>query len=119
MTGNEQYRISSYNRTAKKFIVLIYSSGANGKGWADISIPATIQNGKYYNNDDSTFDFRGEGIREGQKYTAKITTQEINRTDGSDQNLAQNTISNQTVKNGILKARINGMKKFTKIEFSR
>ena len=43
MTGNEQYRISSYNRTAKKFIVLIYSSGANGKGWADISIPATIQ----------------------------------------------------------------------------
>ncbi|HAF58936.1 MAG TPA: hypothetical protein DCL00_05045 [Opitutae bacterium] len=117
MTGNEQYRISSYNRTAKKFIVLIYSSGANGKGWADISIPSTIQNGKYYNNDDSTFDFRGEGIREGQKYTAKITTQEINRTDGSDQNLVQNTVSNQTVKNGILKARINGMKKFTKIEF--
>lgn len=118
MTGNEQYRISSYNRTTKKFVVLIYSEGANGKGWADISIPSTIQSGKYYNNDHSLFDFRGEGIREGQQYTAEITSHEISRMDGSNLGLNHNIISKQRVVDGKLKARINGMKKFTKVEFS-
>ena len=33
ITGNEQYKISSYNRSKKTFTVLIYSSGANGKGF--------------------------------------------------------------------------------------
>ena len=63
MTGNEQYRISSYNRTKNSFTVLIYSSGANGKRWANVSIPSTVQNGKYYNNDQSKTDFRGKGLR--------------------------------------------------------
>ena len=117
MTGNEQYRMSSDNRTDGKFVVVIYSGGANGKGWADISIPSTIQNGKYYNNKLSTFDFRGEGLLDGQKYTAKITTHEISRMDGSDQDVSTQTQSNQKVTNGILKARINGMRKFTKVEF--
>jgi len=119
MTGNEQYRISSYNRTQEKFVVLIYSGGANGKGWADVSIPSTIQNGKYYNNEHSVFDFRGEGISNGQKYTAKVTTHDISRTDGSEQDLKETIYSNQKAQNGILKARINRMNKFTKIEFSR
>ena len=119
MTGNEQYRISSYNRTKDKFIVLVYSGGANGSGWADVSIPSTIQSGKYFNNDSSMVDFRGEGITNGQKYTATITTHEISKEDGGSLNLKENTYQNQVARNGLLKARINGMNKFTTIEFSR
>ena len=119
MTGNEQYRISSYNRTKDKFIVLVYSGGANGSGWADVSIPSTIQSGKYFNNDSSMVDFRGEGITNGQKYTATITTHEISKEDGGRLNLKENTYQNQVARNGLLKARINGMNKFTTIEFSR
>ena len=118
MTGNEQYRICSYNRTKDSFIVLVYSGGANGRGWADVSIPSTIQSGKYYNNDSSFVDFRGEGIRKGKKYTATVRTHDISKEDGSFLNLKENTYRNSIVRNGILKARINGMNKFTTIEFS-
>ncbi len=118
MTGNEQYRISSYNRSANSFIVLIYSSGANGKGWADVEIPSTIQHGKYYNNEHSLIDYRGEGFSNGKKYIAKVTTHEISRIDGSHQNVKESSFSKQVVRNGLLKAKINGMNKFTKIEFS-
>ena len=95
MTGNEQYRISSYNRSQKKFIVLIYSSGANGTGWADVSIPSTIQNGKYYNNNYSSSDFRGEGISDRQKYNVKIITKEINRENGEDLSVKEITLKNR------------------------
>jgi len=61
ITGNEQYKISSYNRTKKCFTVLIYSSGANGTGYIDVSIPSTIQNGKYYNNEPPKLTF-GERV---------------------------------------------------------
>ena len=118
MTGNEQYRISSYNRSKKKFIVLVYSGGATGKAWADVSIPSTIQNGKYYNNEHSFIDFRGEGIPEGQKYSVKIISKDLDRNNGSDLDVKETTISNQVSKNGLLKARISGMNKFTLIEFS-
>ena len=118
MTGNEQYRISSYNRSRKTFTVLIYSGGANGKGWANVSIPATIQNGKYYNNKHSKIDFRGEGIKNGQKYSAKIITKEISREDGSDQKVNERILRKQVVRDGTLNARIDGMNKFTTIEFS-
>ena len=118
MTGNEQYRISSYNRSRKTFTVLIYSGGANGKGWANVSIPATIQNGKYYNNKHSKIDFRGEGIKNGQKYSAKIITKEISREDGSDQKVNERILRKQMVRDGTLNARIDGMNKFTTIEFS-
>ena len=64
-------------------------------------------------------DYRGEGITNGQKYTAKITTHEISKEDGGRLNLKENTYRNQVARNGILKARINGMNKFTTIEFSR
>ena len=117
MTGNEQYRISSYNRTKNSFTVLIYSSGANGKGWADVSIPSTIQNGKYYNNDQSNLDFRGEGIKDGQKYNVRVTSKDISIKDGSDQNVKESKYSNQVVRDGKLKVRIAAMNKFTTIEF--
>ena len=118
MTGNEQYRISAYNRTTKKFLVLIYSGGANGKGFADVTIPSTIQNGVYYNNEHSFTDFRGEGISNGNKYSVQVITKNISRIDGSDQDVSSNTYRNQVVKKGELTARVNRMNKFTFIEFS-
>jgi hypothetical protein len=118
MTGQEQYRISSYNRSKKSFTVLIYSGGANGKGWANVSIPSTIQNGKYYNNEHSKVDFRGEGIKNARKYSARIITKEISRTDGSDQNVKEVVLRKQVVREGKLTARVDGMNKFTTIEFS-
>jgi len=118
MTGNEQYRISSYNRTAQKFIVLIYSSGANGRGWVDVSIPSTIQQGVYYNNDFSYFDFKGEGIEIGERYLAKVTTKNINRQNGSDEDLSTNTYKSEVGDDGELKVRVSSMNKFTSIEFS-
>jgi hypothetical protein len=118
MTGNEQYRISAYNRTTKKFLVLIYSGGANGKGFADVTIPSTIQEGIYYNNEYSFSDFRGEGISNGKKYSVQVTTKNISREDGSDEEVSSNTYRNQLVKNGELTARVNRMNKFTFIEFS-
>ncbi len=117
MTGNEQYKISAYNRTTGAFIVLIYASGANGKGWADVSIPSTVQNGKYYNNNFSKIDFRGEGIPNMRKYISKVTTHNISEEDGSIEDLSVTNSRNQVVSNGVLKARINGMNKFTTIEF--
>jgi len=118
MTGHEQYRISSYNRTTKSFTVLIYSSGANGKGWADVSIPTTIQNGKYYNNQNSKLDFRGEGIKNGQKYSIQIVTKNISREDGSDLMVEENFVPAKVVRDDRLEARITSMNKFTTIEFS-
>ena len=118
MTGQEQYRISSYNRSKKSFTVLIYSGGANGKGWANISIPSTIQNGKYYNNEHSKIDFRGEGIKNARKYSTRIITKEISRVDGSDQNVKEVELRKQVVREGKLTARVDGMNKFTTIEFS-
>ena len=118
MTGQEQYRISSYNRPKKSFTVLIYSGGANGKGWANISIPSTIQNGKYYNNEHSKIDFRGEGIKNARKYSTRIITKDISRTDGSDQNVKEVELRKQVVREGKLTARVDGMNKFTTIEFT-
>ncbi|MBT5717089.1 MAG: hypothetical protein HOI70_09260 [Opitutae bacterium] len=119
MTGNEQYKISSYNRTKDSFTVLIYSGGANGKGVLEVAIPSTIQNGVHYNNDHSNTDFRGEGFREGTKYNGKIVTKDISRKDGSDQNSKTLIVASAIVSNGVLKAKVSGARKFTVIEFTR
>ena len=52
-TGNERYRVATWNRTRKIFSVLIYSSGGNGEKSAKVSIPSTIQQGKRFNTDSS------------------------------------------------------------------
>jgi hypothetical protein len=117
MTGKEQYKISSYNRTKNSFTVLVYSGGANGKGTFEIAIPSTIQNGVHYNNEHSIIDFRGEGFREGSKYRCKIVTKDISRKDGSDQNSKTLQVSDAVVTDGMLTARVSGARKFTTIEF--
>ena len=117
-TGNEQYKLSSYNRTKKKFIVLLYAGGAGGTSHAKVTLPSTIQNGKYYNNEFSTTDFRGEGFKDGQKYQARIVTKNINRDNGEDLNRREELTKPATVANGQLTVNVGNVRKFTKIEFS-
>ena len=117
-TGNEQYKLSSYNRTKKKFIVLLYSGGASGSSYAKVTIPSTIRNGKYYNNEFSTKDFRGEGFEDGQKYQACIVTKDISRDNGQDLNRREEVTKPATVNNGQLTVNVGNLRKFTRIEFS-
>jgi hypothetical protein len=119
LTGNEQYKISSYNRTKKSFTVLVYASGAAGKGSLEVSIPSTVQDGKYYNNEFSKIDFRGEGFKNGTKYNVSTITKDINDTTGIDENVSTGGSRNQHVRDGILKVRIGNLRKFTKIVFSK
>ena len=84
----------------------------------DVSIPATIQNGKHYNNESSKVDFRGEGLKDRTMFKYSIETKDIDRENGSDQNSKTSRGAKVEVKNGILKARVNGARKFTTVEFS-
>ena len=116
-TGNEQYKLSSYNRSKKKFIVLLYSGGASGSSHAKVTIPSTIQKGKYYNNEFSTKDFRGEGFEDGQKYQARIVTKDISRDNGQDLNRREELTKPATVSNGQVMVKVGNLRKFTRIEF--
>jgi len=116
-TGSERYRVSSYNRTKNSFLVLIYSSGASAKSWAMLELPATIQNGKYYNNEFSKIDFRGEGFADGDRYRAIYVTKDISMIDGSDLNRKVRKSPILTVADGVMKIAIGNMDKFTAIEF--
>jgi hypothetical protein len=118
MTGSEQYKLSSYNRSKKSFTVLIYASGGSGKSFTKVSIPSTIQDGKYYNNEFSKVDFRGEGFKNGQKYRTRIVTKDINRDNGQDLNRREELTKPATVVNGQLSANVGNLRKFTLIEFS-
>ncbi len=117
-TGKEHYKISSWNRTKRKFTVLIYSDGANGQAWVKVAIPSTIQNGRRYNNSHSKRDFRGEGFADGTRYRATITTQDISRAHGGDINKVTMRSKVEKVTNGELQAAVTSMGKFTTIEFT-
>ena len=52
-----------------------------------------------------------------RKYISKVTTHNISEEDGSIEDLSVTNSRNQVVSDGVLKARINGMNKFTTIEF--
>ena len=86
----------------KKFIVLLYAGGAGGTSFAKVTLPSTIQDGKYYNNEFSSKDFRGEGFKDGQNYQARIVTKDISRDNGSDLNRSEEVVKPATVTNGQL-----------------
>jgi hypothetical protein len=117
-TGIERYRLASYNRTRKSFRVLIYSSGATGKLWSKVGIPARIQNGALYNNDGSAIDFRGEGFPDGATFSARLITKDISRVDGSDVDVFEQQLPPATVEDGMLNIAFGRMNKFTMIDFT-
>lgn len=108
-TGNERYRISSYNRSRNSFTVLIYSGGANGKTSTKVTIPATVQSGA----------FKGEGFNGKDTYQARIITKEISRENGSDQQVNYHESKSAQVSNGQLTVAVPSMRRFTAIEFVR
>jgi len=118
-TGKEQYKISSWNRSRRKFTVLIHSDGANGKSWAKVAIPATIQTGKLYNNARSRVDYRGEGFPDGARYRVRVATKNIDRQTGRDLDEFVAISDPRPVEDGTLRVDVMGMKKFTTIEFER
>ena len=118
-TGSERYRIASYNRTQKRFTVLLYASGATGKSWAIVKIPAKIQTGAVYNNKHSKIDFRGEGFKEGERYDVRIETKNIDQTTGADVDVRILKKHGLIVKDGQLEAPIESLNKFTTVTFTR
>ena len=117
-TGNERYRISSFNRTDNSFRVLIYASGANGKTAMKVTIPSVIQTGRHSNTGKHAVDFRGEGFTRDQSYYVKIITKDMSDQDGSDsyQRVFNSEIT--SVKEGVLTATIPNVRKFTQIDFT-
>jgi hypothetical protein len=118
-TGNERFRIASWNRTRQQFIVLIYASGANGKTAAKVSIPSKIMTGRHYNHDHSHIDFRGEGFNDGDTYTAHIITKEISDQDGSDSTPFHHETPIATVANESLTVTVPNIRRFTTIQFTK
>ena len=117
-TGNERYRISSFNRTDNSFRVLIYASGANGKTAMKVTIPSAIQTGRHSNTGKHAVDFRGEGFTRDQSYYVKIITKEMSDQDGSDSYQRVFNLEITSVKEGVLTATIPNVRKFTQIDFT-
>ena len=117
--GEERYRVSSYNRTQDRFVVLVYAGGANGKSAATISIPSKIQEGQYYHHERSRADFRGEGFANGETYFARVETKDISPDDGQDVKPVIHTSDNRMVMKDTLSVTVPALNKFTMIEFIR
>jgi hypothetical protein len=115
--GKETYKMSSWNRTRRTFVVLLYSDGANGKTWAKVSIPSTVRKGRYFNNEASQKNFRGEGLRNGSKYIVRVETKDICRRTGRDLGVFQKEYGPFLVENGTLVVTIENFNKFTTVEF--
>ena len=117
-TGKEQFRIASYNRTKEEFVVLVYASGADGEDAATVSIPATIQTGKVYNNEFSRHDYRGEGFSKGDTYYAVVETHDLSRSTGQPVGRrVRIETEDLTVKGGTLSVEVPTMNRFTTIRF--
>ena len=116
-TGNERYRISTWNRSQKIFTNLIYSSGGSGIKDAKVSIPAKVQEGKRFHHLKSRLDFRGEGFQNGSYYKVDVTTKNINPTTGEDEDIELFELGPYRVIDGILTVNIPRMNKFTRVDF--
>ncbi|MEL0099415.1 MAG: hypothetical protein VW907_07670, partial [Opitutae bacterium] len=116
-TGNERYRVSTWNRTQKKFTNLIYSSGGSGTTPAQVSIPATVQTGKRFNHAKSRKSFEGEGFRNGSYYKVDITTKNINPNTGEDEKVELMELGPYQVRDGLLTVQIPRLNKFTRVDF--
>jgi|GEM_PF-700473 len=116
-TGNERYRIASWNRTREEFTVLIYASGANGRTHAKVRIPSTIQTGRHSNHGGASSDFRGEGFANGDSYIVHTITKDISDQDGSDLKPFHHETPAATVADETLTVTVPNLKRFTTIRF--
>lgn len=108
-------RISSYDRTEDRFIVLVARRKAKRNPEdITISIPATIQKGERYNRDGK---FVGEGFAEGEKVRVRWTTEDVEPKTGYRQNRKSGDTDLIEVKNGKLTFRLPAANRLTSIVF--
>jgi len=116
-TGNERYRVSTWNRTQKRFTNLIYSSGGSGIAPAKVSIPARVQQGKRFNHDKSRLNFQGEGFRDGSYYKVDVSTKNIDSLTGQDLDVELYELGPFRVSDGVLTVNIPRLNQFTRVDF--
>ncbi len=108
-------RMSSYDRTEHRFITLVARRKANRDPEdMTISIPATIQKGKRYNQDNQ---FVGEGFSEGEKVRVRWTTEDVEPKTGYRQNMKYGETDFIEVENGKLTFSISESRRLTSIVF--
>ena len=82
--SDEFMRMSSYDRTKKRFIILLAKRDPDQESQdITISFPATIQNGNRYNRDNK---FTGEGFTIGDKIQVRWTTEDVETKTGYRKN---------------------------------
>ena len=108
-------RMCSYDRTEDRFITLVARRKANRDPEdMTISIPATIQKGKRYNQDNQ---FVGEGFSEGEKVRVRWTTEDVEPKTGYRQNMKYGKTDFIEVENGKLTFSISESRRLTSIVF--
>ena len=108
-------RVSSYDRTQNRFIVLLARREAEEDPEdINISIPSTIQLGKRYHRYGL---FVGEGFAEGEKVWARWTTEDIEPKTGYRENSLSAESILTVVKDGKLNARIPQSRRLTTLVF--
>ena len=116
-TGNERYRVSTWNRTKKRFTNLIYSSGGSGIAPAKVSIPARVQQGERFNHDKSRLNFQGEGFSDGSYFKVDVSTKNIDPLTGQDVDVELYELGPYRVSDGILTVNIPRLNQFTRVDF--
>lgn len=113
-SNHEVIYASSWNRTKKEFVVLVYSPGEKGDQTITVRLPSTIQTGTWCNNDSSEVDYRGEGIPAGRHYVADWETKNISFDNGQDELVATGSTRGKA-ESGTITVEIPKARKFTTI----
>jgi len=118
ITGTEEdklMRMSSYDRTAKRFIVLLAKREAKeAPNNLTISIPATIQIGARYNQDKK---FTGEGFSEGEQILVRWITEDVEAKTGYRKNVQSGNSSLVVVTDGLLTVSLPDTRRLTSLVF--
>ena len=113
--GEDYMRMSSYDRTAKRFIVLVARREADEDPRdLTVSIPATVQQGVRYNRDEQ---FVGEGFAEGERVRVRWTTEDVEPKTGYRENTTSVESSLVVVTDGQLTLSIPETRRMTSVVF--
>lgn len=108
-------RMSSYDRTAKRFIVLVARREVDEDAQdLTVSIPATIQKGERYNRNEQ---FVGEGFAEGEEVRVRWITEDVEPKTGYRKNNVSGESSLVVVTEGQLTFNIPESRRLTSVVF--
>ena len=110
-------RISSYDLTAKRFIVLVAQHEQNPEPTPmTIKIPARIRKGAHYHRDGRLV---GQGMADGQAYRVCWTSENVDSRTGYHRDKISGKSGGHRVTNGTLTATIPASRRLTTIVFER